>query len=247
MKLWRWGAALMALLFVFLLVSAPARLLVYFLPSKQIVAQGFGGSLWNGTADSVAIAAPGGHLQLGRVEWELSPWSLLLFSPAMDLETTWGKQRLVGNLRLYPGGDIELSDTDISLDASLVKSWLPIQIDGQLSVLTPELAIEDAQLASGQGRLVWQRARWYSSRGPQPLGDYVAEFEIPDSGQLSAKISTLSGPVEINGQASLFGQALTVDLKLTSKEAFHPELAQTLGLMAEPVDGGFNLKMSMDL
>jgi hypothetical protein len=246
-RVWRWGAALSVLFFVFLLASAPARLLAYLLPSDQVLAQGYSGSLWSGSADSVAVAVPGGYLQLGLVNWELSPWSLLLFSPRMQLQTRWGSQHLDGHITLYPGGDIDLRDTEISLDASVIKQWLPIQVDGQLNALVQELSIEDGQLAAGEGRLVWQRARWLGSRGPQPLGDYVAEFEIPESEQLGAKISTLSGPIEINGQASLFGRALTLDARLTSDEPVDPELAQPLQLVATPIDEGFHLKMTLDL
>lgn len=247
MRKWRWGAALMVLFVVFMLISAPARLLGSLLPAKQLLAQGFRGSLWKGSADSVAIAVEGGYLQLGTVHWDLSPWSLLLLSPRMDVQSSWGSQRLEGHVTVYPGGDLFLRDLELSLDAALVKQWLPIHVDGQLSAIIQEMSIEDNQLAAGSGRLVWQRARWFGSGGAQPLGDYVAEFDIPAVGELSATLSTLSGPIDLQGQASVFGRAMTLDAKLTSERDFHPELAQTLQLVANPIDKGFHLKMTLDL
>jgi general secretion pathway protein N len=247
MPVGRLALALFGLTLIFVVITAPARLLAFVLPAPQVLVQGLQGSVWSGRASSLAIAAPGGYIELGQTQWSLSPWSLLWLSPALEFESRWGRQSIEGHLSLPLLQSISLTDTAIAFDASLVKQWLPIQVDGMLSLQLESLELEDALLQSGSGRLVWQKARWYGSRGAQPLGDYVAEIEVTDVQQLQANLSTLAGPIEVNGKASLLGSSYTIDARLTSESPFHPELATPLGLMAAPIDNGFHLNFTSEL
>ena len=237
-----------ALLLLFFLYTAPARLMGHFLPQPQVLASGYEGGFWEGSAQTMAIAVSGGYVQLGRVQWRLRPWSLLLLSPRLELETAWGQQRIDADLQVSPSGSLRLRDSKGSVDAGLLRRLLPIQVDGLVSVQVSDLKL-DSQGAPqrGEGRLVWQQARWFGSRGASPLGSYVAEFEVTDAGQVEALVTSLNGPILINGSATLQGSQLALDALINSDQPFHPELATPLQLVATPVDGGFQLQMSLDL
>jgi general secretion pathway protein N len=234
------------LLLLVLLITAPARLLGHFLPQQQIQAQGFSGSLWHGQAASVAIALPGGWLQLGEVEWRLSPWSLLRLSLRLDLESSWGQQRVQTDISLSPAGSIYLRETSASFSASLIQQWLPVQLDGTLELLIPAAELRDLIPVSGAGRLVWRQASWTGASGSQSLGDYVVEVEIAAEKKLSGVITTLSGPVQVQGSVSLQGRSYAVDVQLRADQGFGREFSNALQLMAAPVDDGYQLKFNSE-
>lgn len=234
------------LLLLILLITAPARLLGYFLPEQQLQARGFSGSLWHGRAASSAIAVPGGWLQLGEIEWRLSPWSLLLLSLRLDLESRWGAQSLQADIALSAAGNIELRETSADFSARLIQQWLPVQLDGRLSLLIPSMELHQGIPVSGEGRLVWRHASWTGISGSQALGDYVVEIEIVGEQQLSGTVTTLSGPMQVQGSVDLQGRRYSVDMNLQAEQGFGPEFASALQLMAAPVDGGYQLKFSSD-
>ncbi|MCZ6829596.1 MAG: type II secretion system protein N, partial [Gammaproteobacteria bacterium] len=165
----RWQAAVVvAVLFLcLLLVTAPARLLGYFLPSQQLLLQGFKGSLWHGSADSAALAVSGGYLQLGRLQWDLSPWSLLVLSPRAELETRWGRQTLVADISVSPNRRIRLHNASLDFPARLIRQWLPVQLRGSFNLLIEDLSLRDLRPDAGSGRLVWRGARWIGNTSRQ--------------------------------------------------------------------------------
>lgn len=239
--------ALLALLFLLvLLVSAPAHLLARILPDTSVRMSGFSGTVWNGEASDVAVLTDAGWLQLGRTRWELSPLYLLLLSPAGDVESRWGQQRFQARLRLFPTGSMRVRDLEASFSAALMKRWIPVNLRGELNLLLDRMDVADGVPVSGTGRLVWRQAFWRGNRGSQPLGDYVLEFNLSGPGKGEARVTTLSGPIEIDGGLTVDGRRYAVDASLTSEQAIDRELAEALELMAAPVDGGFRLKFNSE-
>ena len=239
-------AAIVGLFLVILISTAPARLLNGFLPSDQVSMQGYQGSLWTGSASSVSLAVPGGWLQLGEVEWELSPWSLLILSPRLQFESRWGRQVVVGDLQLSPTGKLRLRDTSVVFSAALVKQWMPVALAGTLEILLQDLQLEQGLPVAGRGRLVWRDALWFGTRSRQTLGDYVLEFTIDEGQQISGSVSTISGPVQVEGSLQVQGRSYSVDASLIAEDGFDAELGSALQLMAAPIDGGYRLKFSSE-
>ncbi len=92
-------AALAAVVFLVLLLAlAPARVLGVMLPPGQVALSGYSGSLWRGSASRALVATPGGWLHLGRVQWRLRPWSLLLLTPRLAVDSNWGSQLARGDV-----------------------------------------------------------------------------------------------------------------------------------------------------
>jgi hypothetical protein len=234
------------LLLLILLMTAPARLAGYWLPEQQLSLQGFSGSLWQGQADRAAVAVSGGWLQLGEIEWHLSPWSLLWLSPQVELKAQWGQQLIDASISVSPTGRIELEQTSVTFSANLVQQWLPVQLGGSINLLVPNMELEQGLPVSGEGRLVWQRASWTGNSGSQLLGDYVVEFKVEADQQFSGAISTLAGPVQAAGTASLQGRSYTVDVQLKSEQGFNKEISNALQLMAAPVENGYHVKFSSE-
>jgi general secretion pathway protein N len=229
-----------------LAASAPAGALGLMLPAEQVVLQGFSGSIWSGSVDSAAVALADGYFQLGSVQWDLSPWSLLMLSPRADVEARWGRQTLLADVSYSPGGKLRLRDTSVNVPARLIRQWLPVQLQGSLNLLTGDLSLRDLRPEAGSGRLVWKDARWIGVNSSQDLGDYVLEFEVHGEQQLAGKLSTLSGPLQATGEVALdlVQQQYSVNAELLSETAISSELGQALELVAEPIESGYRVELS---
>jgi general secretion pathway protein N len=193
-----------------------------------------------------AIIADGGLFELGRLEWRLSPFSLLLLSPRLDVESRWVAQLIVGDFALSRGGQLRIRDASISVSAGLLQRFLPVQLEGVFNLQLPGITLENGLPVAGEGRLVWQQARWFDGGRSRELGDYVLQFHVDEQQQLQGNVSTLSGPIEAHGKVQLAGRAYGVDLHLRSKAPFAPELRNALQLIASPEPGGFHVKLDSE-
>jgi len=240
------GLVLAAFFIVVIIVKAPASVLGRALPAERLQTEGFSGSLWRGSLRNVLLALDGQYLALGEAHWRLHPLSLLTLSPALTLNTQWGRQRIEGVVTLRGGGDFELQDFSAKIAASLLRHWSPLQVAGRLELLSPQLKIEDGTIVAGAGRLVWHNARFKVSGGQLPLGSYALDFKVSEEGLLSGEVITLAGPIEINGPVQLRGRRYEVDLQLQAGQTMPRELSRALQLVANPVAGGFRLKLGGD-
>jgi general secretion pathway protein N len=243
----RWLPALVVLILLLLVVTAPARLLGQLVPAQALLLSGFGGSVWSGRAAAAAVPLTGGVLQLGELEWRLRPWSLLLLSPRAQITSRWGQQRVEAQVSVSPGGTITLSEATISIPAEIARHWFPVLLSGNVTLQTERLVLEDLRPTAGAGRLVWQQAGWSADGSSNRLGDYALEFEVVAPGEVAGNIITLAGPVEVVGTANLYPDRYTVDARLGSDGGLSPGLSNALRLFATPTDSGFHIKLDTPL
>jgi general secretion pathway protein N len=235
--------ALLALLLICLLVSAPARLLGLVLPPGQAVLQGFQGTLWQGRVSRALVQTPAGYLHLGAVSWQLDPLSLLLFAPRLAVESRWGSQSLAGTVVLRGEGDFDFSGLEASVPADLLRQFVPVRLDGTFALQFEELQLRGALPTVARGRLVWQGGGWNSPSGPVPLGSYAMDIDRTAEGALQGNVITLAGVVTAEGTVELQDRTYLVDLTVQSEGGLDNRLQQALSLLARPVDGGFHIKL----
>ncbi len=237
------GLLLAALLVVSLLASAPARLLSQVLPADRVVVQGFGGTLWHGTASRCLVQAGPGYLHLGRVEWRLDPLSLLTLAPRLTVESQWGRQRIAGEIELRGDRDFDLADVEATVSADLVRQFAPLALGGTLNGNFSHVAVRDGLPVAARGRLVWQEAAWEAPQGMQPLGTYAVDVETAGEGILTGEVLTLSGEVRAEGLVELQGPTYRVDILLSGEDALDEQLARALALVATPEEGNYRLRL----
>ncbi len=241
------AAALALLLFVSLLMTAPARLIGLVVPGDQVLLRGLSGSVWDGSASSVMLRLPQGYFQLGAVQWSLHPLSLLTLSPHLTVRSEWGDQRLAGEVILRGQQDLDLLNLDAQLAASLLGRFAPLAVEGFFSLQSELLQLRDGMPYSGKGRLVWQNAGWKSPRGMVPLGSYALDFQQPEGEAVQGEIITLTGPLEANGSLQLLQRHYELDVQLVSDTALDAQVQQMLSLIAQPDGAGFHLTLAGDL
>ena len=241
------GVALVLLLCITLLVSAPARLLHLVLPAEQVQMQGFDGTVWRGSASRCLVRAGPGYMHLGAVQWSLDPMSLLLLAPRLTFSSAWAGQTIAGDLVLRGRQDVQLRDFEAVLSADVLRQFIPVSLTGTLSAQLHHLQVRAGLPYSGSGRLVWQEGGWKSARGALPLGSYALDFEQVPGEELLAEVLTLSGPVEAGGLVQLDGRKYTVDVLVSSDFSLDAELEQALSLVAVPGPQGYRVKLDGEL
>jgi general secretion pathway protein N len=241
------AAALALLLFVNLLVTAPARLLSLVVPSDLVQLRGLSGTLWDGSASGVLLRLPQGYFQLGVVQWSLHPLSLLTLSPHLTLSSKWGKQTLAGEVIMRGQQNLDLLNLEVQLAADVLSRFAPVAVAGLFSLQSELLQLRDGLPYSGNGRLVWQNAGWKSPRGLVPLGSYALDFQQPEDAPVQGEVITLSGPLQASGSLQLQQRHYEVDIQLSSDAALDVQVQQMLSLIAQPDGAGFRFNLAGDL
>ncbi|WP_187276353.1 type II secretion system protein N [Parahaliea maris] len=239
-------AVLLLLFLVFVVANAPARLLPALLPGEQLQLQGVSGTLWHGSASRCLVQTPAGPLQLGRVEWQLKPLSLLTFAPALDFASQWGEQHASGLVKVRGLNDVTLDGISARADAALLRALAPLAVDGLFSLQAEHLRVRNGRPVEAAGRLVWENGAWTAPQGRIALGSYALDFrQEDDSSPLEGQVITLAGPVQAVGNASLAGQDYSVDVRIRAQQgALDPALQRGLSLMATPDGEGYHLQLS---
>ena len=241
------GLILALVMIAVLIISAPARLVALMLPADNVIMQGFSGTLWRGSASRALVHVGAGYLQLGSVNWTLAPTSLLTFRPRLELSSQWGRQRLDGELVLRGGADISVHDLSANLSAELIRHYLPVALEGDLSLQFTTLHLRDGMPYHTDGRLVWQRAAWLSPSGARLLGAYAVDLQQPEDAALNGQIITLSGPVQATGSLRLSGNDYRVEVLVGSDEPMDVQLRQALSLIAVPEEDRYRVDLQGQL
>lgn len=237
------GAVSALILFLILLVTAPARMVVPLLPADQVVLQGVSGSLWRGVSSRTLAAVQGGFLHLGRLSWSLSPLSLLTLAPRVSIDSRWGGQRIEGDIVYRSPQSIELSDVDAVLPAALVRQFIPLELSGNFAVQLGHLVIDGGMPVEGAGRIVWQDGGWVSPQGIRRLGSYAIDFDQLEGGVLLGEVVTLTGDLQASGSVTFSGGEYAIDIALSGQGLDDPQLQQALQLVAAPEGDSFRVKM----
>jgi general secretion pathway protein N len=239
------------LFLILLLVTAPARLLGFLVPTDRVLLQGFNGSVWRGSVARCLILAGHGYVHLGSVSWQLSPLSLLTLTPSLVLSSEWGDQVISGRIAVRDVSNFDVQELEATISASLLRQYLPLGVGGSFSAQVQELVIRDGMPESGQGRVLWRDASWFSPQGARALGSYALDFEQPSGGALEGEIQTISGLVDVTGTIQLHNRNYSVDIFLENELGLDPQLQQALSLFGQSVpdraDQAYRLQLSGDL
>lgn len=226
-----------------LLAQVPARLLGSVIQDRGVFVAGWSGTLWQGRAERVVLRAPEGDWHLGTVTWKLHTASLLRMRPRLAVDAQWQAQRINGQLTWQSKNALLLESISMQLPAALLSTWLPIDVQGTFTADIDRMLWRDRQLESAQGRVVWDNAAWRGSASVYELGRYVLELSDQGSGDVTGRVLTLSGPVQVAGEVQLdAGRRYAVDLGVGPRGRLPEELEQALGLIAAPQDEVWDLQ-----
>ncbi|HEY0720400.1 MAG TPA: type II secretion system protein N [Gammaproteobacteria bacterium] len=240
MRRWRWHVLLFVAVYgVALLATLPAPLALRWMepllakvPNRPQL-QGVEGTLWSGHA----VQASDRGVALGELQWELSPWALLLGRLAVTLHISGSDGYLDGELATGLGmKQLQLSRVNGQLPAALLKSFapsLPVKPAGSFALNLNEAMIEGTRLRSLDGRVVWNKG---GVTAPLALefGDLAAEFSSSDEG-VAGHVKDSGGPLQLTAELKLGADgSYTLSGKSAARSGAAPALATSLSLLGQP-------------
>ena len=189
---------------VFLLATAPASLLAEAAAdfSDSVRLRQTRGTLWHGSAQLHAGTPATGVRDLGRLQWNVKPWWLLVGRAQLGVQIDGASVRGQAQIGVSRGR-IALEELDASLPASLVNL-----VYGPAAFFEPTGTIDvrapNAELTAN-GLTAKVEAQWRGAggrfTGPASLGDY--RIEITGSGpNATIRLSTLRGNLDLSGQGT---------------------------------------------
>ncbi|WP_394204323.1 type II secretion system protein N [Shewanella waksmanii] len=204
---------------IFLVVLFPAQLALSLAPlPKSVTVSGVNGTIWNGSIDNLSIQ----QRQLESVQWQLSPWGLLLATANLDVVI--GNRATAVNGR----GEVSLSMGGVNAqglrfeapsDFLLGNTRLPFRtkVDGSISLFVDELAQGTPWCEQLSGKLFVNRAQVNNQFGEYPLGD------------MEIGLSCIDGNVKLNSDESMnqLGFVGSVLLKADSQVQVSAKVKET--------------------
>jgi hypothetical protein len=197
---WLLAALGIAAFLLILAATLPASLLLRFAP-PGVAASGFAGSVWKGSAQSIAYRGR----PLGALAWNCQVLRLLTGRIAcrLTLERTDGRAALLATGGF--GGLLELSDVSASLPVSAFGGIVaPPGWDGALEIGVRHAVLQDGWPVSIDGIAVVRSLRAPGSRGVD-----IGSFELTlgegkvGTDALSGRLRDLGGPLRVRGSLSL--------------------------------------------
>jgi general secretion pathway protein N len=231
--------------------SFPARIAYRWAPTDNaVVLAGLEGTIWSGRATAGSAAG----LVLTDVEWNLSPWALLL-----------GRLRGRAGARLTEGfveTDFAVTPASLRLDNLRASASLEVlaqsdllallgAIGGQASLVLDRLVWRDERVADLGGELRLRELAvpplLQASGSPLiPLGSYRVELGAADPKGLVARFADEGGPLEVIGTASLDNSLqYRLDARVRPRPDAAPEVVQGLQLVGGSPDASGYQQMTL--
>ncbi len=230
---------------LFLIVTAPAWLVVWALPKFApfpIVIQDSRGSLWRGEFSGVnaTLPATGQSLQFDRIQWRLQPWRLLRTELAAALEFNGPQLQGKAVVGKSVFGGVKLHDVTVSAPAGLLLMAMPaLEIwkpSGTLDVSTPEFTYA-GPASYGKANVVWKQAALALSP-VKPLGEYTLAIDAKDGG-LNYQLATVSGALQLEGKGRWAANSAPTFLgSARAQPNYAAQLADLLRLLGTPDSSG---------
>jgi len=188
---------------IFTLAMLPARfVLAQFggLLPPDIRLHGVQGTLWNGTAQTLAWRG----VSAGPLHWDVQAVALLTGHLQADINAKLPQGFANFTVRAAPGGNLELSNVQLAMPlttAARLAGQSAEVLQGDLTLQLETLRIENMQpvAASGTGILGNLRS---SLLGDTALGSYQGEIRTTDAG-IALTATDQSGPLHLQAQANL--------------------------------------------
>lgn len=203
-------------------------------------AEGLDGTLSDGAVNNLRLNNKGGSL--GKLSWDLQAWKLLLARASFHLQGGSDGLLLDGTAAALPSRSVLISD--FRLGAPLTRlasaagySFVPAQ--ASVGVDLSHLKLRKGLPKSAKGMVKVDQLRWTLGKNAVLLGDY--EVSIEDASEvIKAIISTLQGPLQVQGEANLKpDQSWTLDLRVKPEADAPPAVSNLISAVGRPDSQGW--------
>lgn len=233
----------LVLFVIFILYSAPASLIKPALGMwfPQLVLANSAGTIWHGTATQAWFSHAGKSAALGELEWRLSPISILLLHPQLELQTRAASQALNARVSASPMGKVTVSELQANFPLSILRPWYPLLLEGEVSVNLEDLVYRGNWVQQLEGSAELTSAQWKMGRDPVLLGNYQAQLAM-EGEEVLVRLSDQDANLGVNGTLQLAQSGdYQTDLFFEERAATVAPIFQFLSFIAQANDGGLVL------
>jgi general secretion pathway protein N len=242
-------AAGLAAFFVTVLASIPAGVVVRWLGPEWLRVSGISGSLWHGTARSIEA----GGLRLGRTDWELLGWSVLLGRLSGRVESRFGDGVASGDVAIRLGGGFDC--TACRYEGALSNLWPVVaalrSVEGRMVAEIPTLQVRNgwptrAVATVHLSGVSLPLSADVAALQPQvALVAQVASDPVDESGIIEAEVKDDGGPVELAATLAFSPPgAFTLSGRVKARAGAPADLVNALNLLG-PRDSGGTTQVSL--
>jgi len=232
-----------ALLFVFSIVSFPAKTAFSWFAPAGVEAFGLEGTVWSGNAR--IITANG--LQLRNTEWDLAPAWLFTGKLAATLKTRWNGGFMEGFAYAGLGQTLGARDSIISADIALLTKILGLpsasgQFTAELNALDIRSGWPERLVGAGVLR---QLGSPLLGQNDMVIGDLGIVFDTTTETEANTITGTLEdrgGQIELRGRLLLTPPGnYELKARIKARDNALPALRRNLGYLGSPEPDGTRL------
>lgn len=212
----------------------------------MLTANNVSGTLWQGKADNIYVSYFNQSMDLGRTQWQLSFWPLLLGNVKVELQADAGKQRIKTQL-LASMSSLQLKDTEVNMDVARLMQFypLPIDVQGRVELLLQTAKLNQQGVEQIDGSIVLKDLAFTFQKSIE-LGSYAARLSM-DGEDVKADISDLDANLTLEGYAkgNISQRRYEADINIKATEKTDDWIIQSLPMLAKKqADGSFLLQQS---
>lgn len=203
------GIAAFVYVIVLIIVKIPAAWVASTLHSNlpNLWLTGVTGTAWNGVANGAQLDIGDSQIPMGVFRWKVSPWSLVLLNPCMDIKSELAGQPFEGRVCQSLVGNVSVSDLTVDLPVDIFSDMVNLQIGGQASLQVAHAKVAGViigvpKVSSLDARLTVLNSSINPGNGWMTLGSYAAVLSESGQGGINAQILDIDAPFGVELTAS---------------------------------------------
>ncbi|MEE4245259.1 MAG: type II secretion system protein N [Kangiellaceae bacterium] len=237
----------LVLFLVFVIATAPARVLVRLLPADlPLQFAGVSGTLWQGSATSITFK----RQVFNNARWDLNSTSLLFGKVAGEIEMKDNRFNLASDFEVLFDQTVRLSNAVITANANQLSPFLPLKsilVDGRLRVDLDSLSFSAKVGPSDiSGQFEWLRAKASISGPLIDLGTFRASFSSTEANTTLFTLDKTNNVLDLTGTAELAWPS-SVTLDMTTSDQVPSGLQNVIVFLKKNQQGRRQLSMTIPL
>ena len=239
---------ILVLVFVIsLLVTAPARVIVSFLPkTASVKLAGIEGSIWNGRVANLSIKRE----SYSNINWTLNP--LLLLTGKLGGQFTLDESRVDASGEWRAGFDSTVSvlNASFATPANELAPMLPykgVALEGDIRLEVEQASFNETTGPSGViAQAYWANSAVGLTGNPVGLGNFVLDIASNDEQAIIITAKPSANQIDLRGQATMIWNK-EVALNFTVKEDVPQSLRSATNFLKKTPDKRRALEMKVPL
>lgn len=239
---WLW-LGLLILLVVLVVARVPAHWAAYAFTQSVpgLTLNELQGTLWRGRAGSALLQVDNDVYSLGTFTWDISPLSLVTFSPCADISLAYQTQNAEGHV-CASGSDIKLEDFSASVPAALLDIWFAVSLGGDIDINVQTGQFSGQSITALDGTMAWRNGAYFGGIEWINVGSFGADLIGDNRGGVNIDLNDLGGPIlaelDVNYNKVLRpNDQIGVDIQgeVGIRDSAHPDLKTYFPTMVQAI------------